>query len=416
MSSDVAIRIEGLGKAFTIRHQEQQITLAEQALQRLRRPLYRPPTETFWALSDIDLEIGRGEVLGLIGRNGAGKSTLLKILSRVTAPTRGRVELYGRVGSLLEVGTGFHPELTGRENIYLNGSILGMRRAEIDRQFDAIVEFAGVERFLDTPVKRYSSGMSVRLAFAVAAHLETEILLVDEVLAVGDQEFQDKCIGKMQDVTTAGRTVILVSHNLQSVRRLAERCVLLHHGAIAATGDVEDVIDRYRCLSALTWTAGVALGKDGLRRAAELVSVQLVGSPTLFCGEQIVLDIETAINADHATRLAVGVGMRSLGNPIGTGLDLVQLESPGRQRCVTRVTISSTQLAPGHYALSIGVGALGDRDTPAADHVAEDVMAVTLAADPRSGWLARNWQPAFGSVCLECETSLRSRPSEVGER
>ncbi|MGD9703386.1 MAG: ABC transporter ATP-binding protein [Acidimicrobiia bacterium] len=250
MSSDVAIRIEGLGKSYRIKHQEQHVTLAEQALDRLRHPFRRPEVETFWALKDIDLEIKRGEVLGLIGRNGAGKSTLLKVLSRITPPTTGRVDVFGRIGSLLEVGTGFHPELTGRENIYLNGSILGMRKPEIERQFDAIVDFAGVERFLDTPVKRYSSGMYVRLAFAVAAHLDTEILLVDEVLAVGDAEFQEKCLGKIEEVTVGGRTVILVSHNLDSIVRLCERGLVLHEGRVLTLDATTNAVLNYTALPA----------------------------------------------------------------------------------------------------------------------------------------------------------------------
>src|SRR4051794_37460451 len=210
-SGDIAVSVRGLSKAYTIAHNaERQVTLAEQMLQRLRNPFKRAQTETFWALKDVDFDIKKGDVVGIIGRNGAGKSTLLKVLSRITQPTAGEIDLYGRVGSLLEVGTGFHPELTGRENIYLNGAILGMSRREIDREFDAIVEFAGIEQFLDTPVKRYSSGMYVRLAFAVAAHLDPEILIIDEVLAVGDLEFQNKCLGKMKDVATSGRTVLFV--------------------------------------------------------------------------------------------------------------------------------------------------------------------------------------------------------------
>ncbi len=202
--------------------------------------------EEFWALKDVSFEVKRGEVLGIIGRNGAGKSTLLKILSRITEPTAGRVTLRGRVASLLEVGTGFHPELTGRENIYLNGAILGMSRAEIRRKFDEIVAFAGVEKFLDTPVKRYSSGMYVRLAFAVAAHLEPEILVVDEVLAVGDAEFQKKCLGKIDDVSRQeGRTVLLVSHNLAAIAEMAKRALLLDAGLVAVDGSVAEAVSTY---------------------------------------------------------------------------------------------------------------------------------------------------------------------------
>lgn len=202
--------------------------------------------EEFWALKDVNFEVKRGEVVGIIGRNGAGKSTLLKILSRITEPTSGRVTLHGRVASLLEVGTGFHPELTGRENIYLNGAILGMSRVEIRRKFDEIVAFAGVEKFLDTPVKRYSSGMYVRLAFAVAAHLEPEILLVDEVLAVGDTEFQKRCLGKIEEVSRQeGRTVLLVSHNLAAIAEMASRALLLDAGSIAVDGSVLEAVSTY---------------------------------------------------------------------------------------------------------------------------------------------------------------------------
>src|SRR5207244_3345082 len=204
-----------------------------------------PASEDFWALKDVSFEVRQGEVIGIIGRNGAGKSTLLKILSRITDPTEGRVTINGRVASLLEVGTGFHPELTGRENIYLNGAILGMTRAEIGRKFDEIVAFAEVEKFLDTPVKRYSSGMYVRLAFAVAAHLEPEILVVDEVLAVGDAEFQKKCLGKMSTVASGGRTVLFVSHNLTAIESLCHSCIALQRGRIFTRGSPTDVLDKY---------------------------------------------------------------------------------------------------------------------------------------------------------------------------
>jgi lipopolysaccharide transport system ATP-binding protein len=247
MSSDIAVRAEGLAKAYTIRHQpHDHVTLAQVALDRLRHPMRRMRREQFWALRDVAFEVGRGEVMGVIGRNGAGKSTLLKLLSRITAPTAGRIDLWGRVGSLLEVGTGFHPELTGRENVYLNGSILGMRRREIDAQFAEIVDFAGVERFLDTPVKRYSSGMYVRLAFAVAAHLQSEILVVDEVLAVGDAAFQQKCLGKLHDVAAGGRTVFFVSHQLGSVASLCHRALVMDRGSVAFAGPTREAIERYQ--------------------------------------------------------------------------------------------------------------------------------------------------------------------------
>jgi lipopolysaccharide transport system ATP-binding protein len=240
------ISVRGLSKSYRIRHQDNDhVTLAEELVHRARHPLTRQARETLWAVRDVTFDVRRGEVLGLIGKNGAGKSTLLKLLSRITPPTQGEVRLYGRVGSLLEVGTGFHPELTGRENVYLNGAILGMRTKEIDRRFAEIVDFAGVERFLDTPVKRYSSGMYVRLAFAVAAHLDTEILLVDEVLAVGDAEFQQKCLGKIEDVASAGRTVIFVSHQLPSVRRLCTTAIEIENGTVLRSGDAGDIIGEY---------------------------------------------------------------------------------------------------------------------------------------------------------------------------
>jgi lipopolysaccharide transport system ATP-binding protein len=246
------IRVEDLNKSYALnRITVSNPTLRDTLVETFRAPLktlrnaYSSPGETFWALKNINLEVMPGEVVGIIGRNGAGKSTLLKILSRITEPTSGRVELYGRVGSLLEVGTGFHPELSGRENIFLNGVILGMNRREIREKFDEIVAFAELEKFIDTPVKRYSSGMYVRLAFAVAAHLSPEILIVDEVLAVGDLAFQNKCLGKMQDVSLAGRTVLFVSHNLPAVSRLCSRAVLLESGHLISEGPTQDVVTNY---------------------------------------------------------------------------------------------------------------------------------------------------------------------------
>lgn len=252
------IEIKNIGKRYNITGRRRGYTaLREVITEKFKHPLLaisdlikkitnRSRRETFWALKDINLEIQRGETVGIIGANGAGKSTLLKILTRITPPTTGEIKIKGKVASLLEVGTGFHPELTGRENVFLNGAILGMKRTEIKEKFDKIVAFSGIEKFIDTPVKRYSSGMYVRLAFSVAAHLEPDILLVDEVLAVGDAEFQKKCLGKMDEVTkVAGRTILFVSHNMGAIQKICSRCVLLEGGQIKKIGEPKEVIEEY---------------------------------------------------------------------------------------------------------------------------------------------------------------------------
>lgn len=280
--SHPALRTVGLGKMYHIgREREKYRTLRDSLVSAAMRPIERMrhpgaathTSEDLWALREVDLEVEHGEVLGIIGRNGAGKSTLLKVLSRITEPTEGRVEIRGHVASLLEVGTGFHPELTGRENIQLNGAILGMSRAEIRSKFDEIVEFSEIGRFLDTPVKRYSSGMYVRLAFAVAAHLDPEILIIDEVLAVGDFAFQKKCLGKMGDVATRGRTVLFVSHNMPAVRGLCSRVVELTAGRVSNIGDTDSVVDAYLKGNIGTgsggeWVPDEALGDEQARLVA----------------------------------------------------------------------------------------------------------------------------------------------------
>ncbi len=256
--SDIAVRAESLSKKYLIGAKQRHDRFGEQLVDIVTSPFRRASklirgqatsaselNQEFWALKDVSFEIKYGEIIGIIGHNGAGKSTLLKILSRITEPTHGYADIYGRVGSLLEVGTGFHPELTGRENVYLNGSILGMRRAEIDRKFDEIVDFAEIEQFIDTPVKHYSSGMYVRLAFSVAAHLEPEILLIDEVLAVGDVAFQKKSLGKMENVSQQGRTVIFVSHNMNALQRLCPQSILLNHGQLLTRDKTSQVIEQY---------------------------------------------------------------------------------------------------------------------------------------------------------------------------
>jgi len=249
---NIAIHIENISKAYHIDFSMGKVTsrtLQEDLINILKKPLKhrsnKPNKQEVWALKDVSFDVSQGEVIGLIGRNGAGKSTLLKILSRITEPTTGYADIFGRVGSLLEVGTGFHTELTGRENVYLSGAILGMRKSEIDRKFEKIVEFSGVQKYIETPLKRYSSGMGVRLAFSVAAHLEPEILLVDEVLAVGDASFRKKSIGKMSEIAEGGRTVVFVSHNMGAIKNLCSRAILLDDGQIIADGDVESVVNQY---------------------------------------------------------------------------------------------------------------------------------------------------------------------------
>ena len=250
MSAYVAIRVEGLSKLYRIglrpeKYKTMRDTIVHCASNLVRRQSARPASDTFWAVNDLSFEIKCGEVVGVIGRNGAGKSTLLKLLARITEPTRGHADMRGRIGALLEVGTGFHHELTGRENIFLNGAILGMRRSHIEQKFDEIVEFSEVGKFIDTPVKRYSSGMHLRLAFSVAAHLEPEILLVDEILAVGDTAFQKKCIGKMENVASQGRTVLFVSHNLAAIKELCQTSLVLSNGKLVYRGSVNEGLAHY---------------------------------------------------------------------------------------------------------------------------------------------------------------------------
>jgi lipopolysaccharide transport system ATP-binding protein len=320
--------------------------------------------ETFWALNDVSFEVAPGEALGVIGRNGAGKSTLLKILSRITKPTRGRVEIRGRVGSLLEVGTGFHPELTGRENVYLNGAILGMTREEIRRKFDEIVAFAEVEKFLDTPVKHYSSGMYVRLAFAVAAHLEPEVLIVDEVLAVGDAAFQKKCLGKMNEVAHAGRTVLFVSHDLNAVNSLCTRAVLLHEGAIIREGSPRDVTTYYldrsnKLYSPVTWASLAGVGTDEV----ELVSarVEQRGEPTgaVSCREPFDVRIEYEIKREVRGSRFFFILRDARGELIFTTSDYDVMtpaaaeRAPGRY--ASRFTVPGGLLKTGSYYGTVGV-------------------------------------------------------------
>jgi lipopolysaccharide transport system ATP-binding protein len=329
--TDIAIRCEGLGKQYRIGERESYKALRDvitdaftSPFRRVRSALRqspngssRPEKPNIWALNDLSFEIKRGEVVGIIGRNGAGKSTLLKILSRITEPTRGYVDIWGRVGSLLEVGTGFHPELTGRDNIFLNGAILGMRRAEVGRKFDEIVAFAEVEKFIDTPVKRYSSGMYVRLAFAVAAHMETEILLVDEVLAVGDAQFQKKCLGKMRDVSKGGRTVLFVSHNMSVIQALCPTTILLQDGDLQFMGSSNEAAALYLEGNGQSTCLERPARSDGTPTVTRLELTHLE------CHENTVMDLQLTISGRMRKRcsvefklfdaLGVAIGFASIG-------------------------------------------------------------------------------------------------------
>lgn len=322
MSNDVVISVDKLSKGYLVGHEgpkERYHSLRDTLVRhgrnfarktldmaRGRQIVQGDEVEEFWALKDVSFEVKRGEVLGIIGRNGAGKSTLLKILSRITEPSSGRVVLDGRVASLLEVGTGFHPELTGRENIYLNGAILGMSKAEIRRKFDEIVEFSGVEKFLDTPVKRYSSGMYVRLAFAVAAHLEPEILVVDEVLAVGDAEFQKKCMGKMQDVAKGGRTVLFVSHNLAAVRALCPQSLLLKKGRNISQGPTREVLNDYLTDNSNTTKAKWSRATDSDQ--CRIAEINIHPQSPVTRGSQ--LEISVTIGGDLIPGLVTAIHLR----------------------------------------------------------------------------------------------------------
>jgi len=361
--SDTVIKAEGIGKKYIIAHEGPEKYLAlRDVIEKKAKGLWgkekKLSKEEFWALKDISFEVKRGEAIGVIGRNGAGKSTLLKLLSRITEPTTGRVEINGRTSALLEVGTGFHPELTGRENVFLNGAVLGMSRMEIKKKFDAIVEFSGVEKFLDTPVKRYSSGMYLRLAFSVAAHLEPEILIVDEVLAVGDAEFQKKCLGKMDEVSrNEGRTVLFVSHNMAAIRQLCKRLIYLDQGVVGFDGEVERGINVYgESIRALQKTnEGSLIKRPGISKKA-----MISGFDVKLTDENKKVSITIFVEAAEPirkTEVAVGIN-DSLGNRIitfhcrfiGQQFDLVT--GTNEFTC----SASNFFLKPGFYNMNIFLG------------------------------------------------------------
>jgi len=374
------IAVEGLSKRYRIGGRQVHNSLRDAVAGLVRAPFKRfrsnGSSNIIWALNDLNFEVARGEVVGIIGRNGAGKSTLLKILSQITRPTKGRVALNGRVGSLLEVGTGFHSELTGRENVFLNGAILGMSRAEIQRKFDEIVAFAETEKFLDTPVKHYSSGMTVRLAFAVAAHLEPEILIIDEVLTIGDVEFQKKCLGKMNEVTKAGRTVLFVSHDLNSVNAICERALLLHEGSIVKSGVTADVTRYYldhsnNMYSPITWSAL----PDADAKEVKLNNIRLLQNETstsaINCREPFTIHIDYQINEVVRGSRFFLIVRNDKGEVIFTTSDYDELTPAAMKRQVgrflSRVEVPGGLLKTGGYYGSLGVDIRDDRVIFAAD-------------------------------------------------
>ncbi len=360
MMSETAIRVENIGKLYRLGASEQHSTLRDSIVHTLNAPrrvwkrlsgtTTPNPEEWLWALRNIDFEIERGELVGVIGRNGAGKSTLLKVLSRITAPTEGYADITGRVGSLLEVGTGFHPELSGRENIFLNGAILGMRKAEIARKFDEIVAFSEIEQFLDTPIKHYSSGMYMRLAFAVAAHLETEILIVDEVLAVGDAEFQKKCLGKMEDVSRGGRTVLFVSHSMPAIQRLCKRGILLSKGRVEFDGPVNEVVERYLSVHA----------SGAYTAVADPSQPTITAASAEWDESESVIRLRVAFVSPFSWIPNLGVVLFDMvGVPIfGTSpkIDPPNVDAPAMSRGTIELAISSDGLRPDTYNISLWLG------------------------------------------------------------
>jgi len=420
---DYAIKVENLGKRYVIGHdrgagrrayryyslRESLYSRARGLYQRLRHPL-SPNRETteledFWALKDVNFEIKPGERVGIIGRNGAGKSTLLKLLSRITEPTTGSIDLNGRVASLLEVGTGFHPELTGRENIFLNGAILGMTRAEIKRKFDEIVAFAEVEKFLDTPVKHYSSGMYVRLAFAVAAHLEPEILLVDEVLAVGDAQFQKKCLGKMEDVSKEGRTVLFVSHNMAAIQRLCNHGILLRDGYVVKDGKTQSVLNQYQTDIEENTKRFIPIRKiHSSDKGIRITNIALANENGEFFNQKMIFNIEvTADISAHDLNLATSV-FDVNNNCIGTsfcndGFSIVAAT------CL-RLTflIPSIKLIPGHYYWGFSVG-MGNAFQHRYDY--DIVLGFPFEIKYSQNEPYLEWNPSWGNILIDGSKIIR---------
>jgi len=428
--SQAVISVEGLSKRYLIGHQavqrEYYLSLRDVLRRELRNFVRKgadfargrqiiqgDELEEFWALKDVSFDVKMGEVIGVIGRNGAGKSTLLKILSRITEPSQGRVVLRGRVASLLEVGTGFHPELTGRENIYLNGAILGMTQREIRRKFDEIVSFAEVERFLDTPVKRYSSGMYVRLAFAVAAHLEPEILIIDEVLAVGDASFQEKCLGKMKDVAVGGRTVLFVSHNMSAVMQLTQRAIVLSAGKVEYIGNSTEAVEIYTraSRSSMVTQFDVGAARRPFRGTEEAKIVSLMFDRQ-FAHFKFMEPLEFKVRVlgmRPVSKLRVSITVFSVnGSPVGSGFSQ-ELEAPGSgEERDFLVRLPPIRLAPGTYFCSVSIGRGNNlTSTVEYDTVADTMYFEVSPEETESGSLA-SWMSVWGSISIPSVEISRS--------
>jgi lipopolysaccharide transport system ATP-binding protein len=422
--SENAIIVKNLSKCYLIGHRLSSarrynyIALRDVAARRItnfarkaadlvrgRQVVQGDQVEKFWALKDVSFEVKRGEVLGIIGRNGAGKSTLLKILSRITEPTRGRVVLRGRVSSLLEVGTGFHPELTGRENIFLNGAILGMTQWEIRKKFDEIVAFAEIDQFLDTPVKHYSSGMYMRLAFAVAAHLEPEILVIDEVLAVGDAAFQSKCLGKVKDVASRGRTVLFVSHDMNAVRQLTSRAILLRDGAVDFAGPSDVAVERYlggdHYGGQTRFEVAYTKRQYQVTGDARILALRFDRAlPHFDCGESIryvvLLRAERPIK-----RLRVGMTIYTRdGTPVGNSFspEIEGIEQGAE--CEVAITLPFDRLAPGAYHCGVSIGS-GNNKSAFIDYDGVlDTLHFEVSPQRIANGTLASWAPTWGSIVL----------------
>lgn len=376
-----------------------------------------PESTTFWALQNVSFDVDEGEVVGIIGRNGAGKSTLLKILSRITEPTNGYADINGRVGSLLEVGTGFHPELTGRENIYLNGAILGMSQSEIKRKFDEIVAFSEVERFLDTPVKHYSSGMYTRLAFAVAAHLDTEILVVDEVLAVGDAEFQKKCLGKMQSVAhNEGRTVLFVSHSMAAISQLTRRCILLAKGGVEFAGDSRSAVEKYlkgdANGAATSFDVENTPRKYPGTRAAKLMKLSFDRPIAQFAPAEDFAFTALIRAAEEVKRLRFSITIFSSdGHPVGSCFSPEHLSLSAGETTAANVRLPSPRLAPGRYHCGIAIGK-GDHRSGHVDYdVVLDTLPFEVLPEEGNGGTLSQWTLSWGRIAFPAlEVSIAPIP------